>query len=158
MEPDASMYWYEAPASPGYWNRPRHRIVTQYSMNNLDVEDDYWVWSDGTRLPVKEDWTGILPDPEWVWFGDRKCNRVLFLAKHENDDKPDQFWQMQGNMTVFGFGRKLHEDPGTYMDEVPVHLTVGFPETTDNEKIVEIIKGAVNTPLVKVGDIQMIVK
>jgi hypothetical protein len=38
-EPDASLFWYEAPADPeqGVWIR--HTLVTQYSMNNLDVAD-----------------------------------------------------------------------------------------------------------------------
>lgn len=39
MEPDASMYWFEAPEDPAFWNWTRHTIVTRYSMNNLDVAD-----------------------------------------------------------------------------------------------------------------------
>ncbi|MEM7657493.1 MAG: VCBS repeat-containing protein [Bacteroidota bacterium] len=35
-EPDGNLFWYEQPES-GTW--PRHRVVTQYSMNNLDVAD-----------------------------------------------------------------------------------------------------------------------
>ena len=120
----------------------------------LDVDDDFWVRSDGKKLSVSEDWTGTLPDPEWVWFGDEKCNRVLYMAKHEHDDKIDQFWQMQGNMTVFGFGRKPHETPGTYMDEVPVHLTIGFAESRDNEEVIKIIQAAVNMPKIIVGKIK----
>jgi hypothetical protein len=38
-EPDASMYWFEAPVDPTTPDWPRHTIVTQYSMNNLDVAD-----------------------------------------------------------------------------------------------------------------------
>jgi len=120
----------------------------------LDTDDDYWVRSDGTRMPVKKDWSGVLPDPEWVWFGDEKCNRVLFLAKHEHDDRPDQFWQMQGNMTVFGFGRKPHEEPGTCMDRVPVQMTIGFAESVENETIIQTIQNAVFQPDVAVGKIQ----
>lgn len=38
-EPDASLFWFEAPVDPvnGKWKR--HLLVTQYSMNNLDVAD-----------------------------------------------------------------------------------------------------------------------
>lgn len=37
-EPDGNMFWFEQPAGSGdKW--PRHRIVTQYSMNNLDIAD-----------------------------------------------------------------------------------------------------------------------
>lgn len=38
-EPDASMYWYQAPQDPKQQNWSRHTIVTQWSMNNLDVAD-----------------------------------------------------------------------------------------------------------------------
>lgn len=120
----------------------------------LDVDRDYWVRSDGERGSVSMDWTGVLPDPEWVWFGDESCHRVLFLAKHEYDQHPDQFWQMQGNMTVFGFGRKPHEHPGTYMLEVPLHLTIGFVERTNFTDITEHIRSAIIKPVIKVGKIQ----
>lgn len=39
LEPDASMYWFEAPANPKSPDWKKHLIVTQYSMNNLDVAD-----------------------------------------------------------------------------------------------------------------------
>ncbi len=120
----------------------------------LDVDRDYWVRSDGKRGSVSVDWTGVLPDPEWVWFGDESCHRVLFLAKHEYDQHPDQFWQMQGNMTVFGFGRKPHEHPGTYMEEVPVHLTIGFVESTNYTDITKHIRSAILKPVIKLGKIQ----
>ena len=120
----------------------------------LDVERDYWVRSDGTRQPVSSDWSGILTDPEWVWFGDESYERVLFLAKHEYDRHPDQFWQMQGNMTVFGFGRKPHEHPGTYMEDVPVHMTIGFVESTDFDEVFRQIRAAVTKPAIKLGKIQ----
>ena len=124
----------------------------------LDVDRDYWVQSNGFRRPVSVDWSGVLPDPEWVWFADESCNRVLYLAKHEHDQHPDQFWQMQGNMTVFGFGRKPHENPGTYMEEVPVHLTIGFAESTDYNEIKSVIRAAVMKPAIKAGKIQKLIQ
>jgi hypothetical protein len=38
-DPDASLYWFEAPADPtrGLWRR--HTVVTEYSLNNLDAAD-----------------------------------------------------------------------------------------------------------------------
>lgn len=37
-EPDGNLWWYEQPATTaGSWKR--HRVVTQYSMNNLDLAD-----------------------------------------------------------------------------------------------------------------------
>ncbi len=38
-EPDASLYWFEQPDNPAQKNWKRHLVVTQYSMNNLDVAD-----------------------------------------------------------------------------------------------------------------------
>lgn len=39
LEPDANLFWYQQPASPKTGNWARQRIVTQYSMNNLDIAD-----------------------------------------------------------------------------------------------------------------------
>ncbi|MFC4873219.1 FG-GAP repeat domain-containing protein [Negadavirga shengliensis] len=38
-EPDASLYWFERPDDPTQTNWKQHKVVTQYSMNNLDVAD-----------------------------------------------------------------------------------------------------------------------
>lgn len=38
LEPDGNLFWFENPAKEGdKWKK--HRVVTQYSMNNLDVKD-----------------------------------------------------------------------------------------------------------------------
>ncbi|RMG23446.1 MAG: VCBS repeat-containing protein [Bacteroidetes bacterium] len=37
LEPDANLFWFEQPLSGNEW--PRHHLVTQYSMNNLDLAD-----------------------------------------------------------------------------------------------------------------------
>jgi hypothetical protein len=38
-KPDASLYWFEQPADPKTSRWKRHTIVTEYSLNNLDVAD-----------------------------------------------------------------------------------------------------------------------
>ncbi len=38
-EPDANLFWFEAPRDHGNGKWIRHQLVTQYSMNNLDVAD-----------------------------------------------------------------------------------------------------------------------
>lgn len=38
-KPDASLFWFEQPADPGQSEWTRHTVVTQYSLNNLDVAD-----------------------------------------------------------------------------------------------------------------------
>ena len=46
---------------------------------------------------------------------------------NEDDSHSDQFWQMRGEMVVFGFGRE-YTCCGTFMDRVPASFTVGFAE------------------------------
>ena len=38
-DPDASLFWFERPADPQQGNWERHTVVTEYSLNNLDVAD-----------------------------------------------------------------------------------------------------------------------
>ena len=38
-DPDASMFWFERPDDPTTENWLRHTIITEYSLNNLDVAD-----------------------------------------------------------------------------------------------------------------------
>ena len=115
----------------------------------LDVDRDYWVQSSGLKLAVSRSWIGDIDGPEWVYFGDSKTNRVLYLALHEDDDKQDQFWQMQGNMTVFGFGRQ-YRCCDTYMTAVPAHLTIGFAEDNNFEQVGKVINSAYTEPEISV--------
>jgi len=94
---------------------------------SLEVDRDYNVLSTGLRRSIAEDWHGDIPAPEWVYFGDDRIQRVLYLVHHEDDTHSDQFWQMRGEMVVFGFGRE-YKCCGTYMDRVPACFTVGFAE------------------------------
>ncbi len=101
----------------------------------FDAEEDYWVNSSGQRFPAapyneKNPWHGELPAPQWVYFGDAKFKRVLFLAVHEPDKALDEFWHRgSGGMTVFGFGRGPRKDGWQRMTALPAHLTIGFVET-----------------------------
>jgi hypothetical protein len=38
-DPDASLYWFEQPAHPAGSSWTRHTVITEYSLNNLDVAD-----------------------------------------------------------------------------------------------------------------------
>ena len=91
----------------------------------LDEDQGYCVRSTGQRTPIGERWEGDIPDPEWLYFGAGNTQRVIVLIHHEDDDGIDSYWPMEGNMTVFGFGR-LGLDK--YMERVPAHFTVGFAE------------------------------
>ncbi|HLF33631.1 MAG TPA: VCBS repeat-containing protein, partial [Cyclobacteriaceae bacterium] len=39
LEPDGNLFWFEHPANPATKDWKKHWVVTQYSMNNLDVAD-----------------------------------------------------------------------------------------------------------------------
>jgi len=101
----------------------------------INPTTDYWVRSSGQSLLDNSTWDGDIPSPEWAYFGDGAMNRVLYLAHHEDDSLPDSFWQLDSNMTVFGFGRKSDVYTG-YLSAVPAHLTIGFGEQAGNASTV----------------------
>ncbi len=81
----AAPYWFLYEGTPG---------------GKLDVPGDWWAMVDGVERPVDQPWHGVLPKPEFVWFGDASSRTVLFAANHAGDDLMDQFWQMERKMTV----------------------------------------------------------
>ena len=107
-------YWFLYEGTPG---------------GSLDA-NDYCVRSPGTQTDINTAWHADLPDPEWVYFGDSGIDRVIFLVHHEDDDHVDQFWQMQDNMTVLGFGRE-YTCCTRYMSDVPAHFTIGLADAAD---------------------------
>lgn len=119
-------YWFLYEGTPG---------------GELDLDADYCVRSDGRRTPASDKWTGDLPAPEWLYFGDSKSKRVLFLAHHEDDDLVDSYWPMQKNMTVFGFGR---DGLKKHMDRTPNRFTIGLLPEADHETVMKSIRAAVH--------------
>jgi hypothetical protein len=119
-------YWFLYEGTPG---------------GSLDLDRDYWVRSGGPKLPITESWSGILPAPKWVGFGDRQLDRMLYLVRHDDTEALDQYWQMQSNMTVFGFGRQ-YRCCEKYLTSVPGEFTIGFAETADLERLVRVIDSA----------------
>ncbi len=109
-------YWFLYEGTPG---------------GELDEATDFCVRSDGTRTPASKRWTGDLPDPEWLYFGDPVRNRILFLAQEADDRLVDSYWPMQGNMTVFGFGRK---GLGKFLKATPARFIVGLAEGTEPQR------------------------
>jgi hypothetical protein len=96
-------------------------------------EADWWMTSASAGpQPMTTTHEGDIPAPEWIVFGDAHLKRVLFLAHHEDDRHPDGFYQMQEEMTVFGFGRRKGEK---LLDAVPQRFSIGFLETADPSAI-----------------------
>ena len=73
----------------------------------LEEDRDFCIRSDGLRRPLLERWDEELPAPKWIGFGKEGLDEVLWLQSHapEHQTCRDSFWPMEGNMTVFGFGR-----------------------------------------------------
>lgn len=125
-------YWFLYEGTPG---------------GELDLDADYVVRSTGERTPASEKWDGDIPAPEWLYFGAGNTKRVLYLVHHEDDDCIDSYWPMEGNMTVFGFGRL---GLNKYMDQVPAHFTIGFAEDGQFEAASKTINSAYQRLIVEV--------
>ena len=81
-------YWFLYEGTPG---------------GKLDLDGNDVVIRDGRSSSAARKWQGASHN--WVAFADRKANRSLLLVHPTTDDHEDTYWPMQGNMTVFGFGR-----------------------------------------------------
>jgi len=120
------------PSDKRYW------VLYEVTPGGNYDDTDWWMTSARSkRQPLTVPHEGDIPAPEWIAFGDEKLNRVLYLLHHEDDDHPDRFYQMDRQMTVFGFGR---EGLKKYLDRVPQRFTIGFLETTDYREIAKAIE------------------
>jgi len=149
---------------------PFHATMTLFKKG----EEPYWILYEGTpggefnltdfginsagekfALPehvLQNKWNGDLPAPEWVYFGDEKLNRVLYLIHHEYSDAIDEYWHFgEGGMTVFGFGRGPREEGWQRLTVVPTHLTIGFAETKSHEKVAQVINSVYQELKIIVG-------
>jgi hypothetical protein len=105
-------YWFLYEGTPGG------------SMN----DEDFVVRSDGTQTDRFTSWSdtdglGSSNGQGWAYFGDSAVDRFLFLAHHETDAIEDSYFNLDDNMTVFGFGR--HNEPG----QSPTQLLSGNANT-----------------------------
>ena len=128
-------YWFLYEGTPG---------------GSLEVDHDYDVISSGLRRSIREKWYGDIPSTEWIYFGDDRMKRTIFIAQNEDDTHSDQFWQMREEMVVFGFGREF-TCCGTYMYRVPATFTVGLSEDSVFTQVGEIISSATGEMTCKLG-------
>jgi hypothetical protein len=121
-----------------------------FTMTKMPSDGSYWILYEGTpggsyddtdwwmtsavkeRQPLTTNHEGDIPAPEWIAFGDANLNRALFLLNHQDDNAPDRFYQMQKEMTVFGFGRHRGEH---HFKTVPRSFSIGIVETTGHAEI-----------------------
>jgi hypothetical protein len=106
----------------------------------LETDTDYLVTSNGTLNLTSQSWVADLPADEWVYFADPALERSLFLAHLEDDQAIDSYRPLQGQMTVFGFGR---EGLQSSISQVPAQFTIGLMETTDYAAAKRLINSAI---------------
>lgn len=115
--PDGYKYWILYEGTPG---------------GEFDDSDYYMISSEKEKVPVTTNYDKDIPGPEWIVFGDPNVKRVLFMANHKDDDYPDKYWQLNHQMTVFGFGR---DGLTKFYEDVPRTFSIGFIESTHHKKI-----------------------
>ena len=88
----------------------------------FDPESEYWGSNRGMHSELPDYYKGETLENNWQWvyFGDRKVNRVFFAVQEEKDELPD-IMGFLGNtaeglsspdgMVVFGFGRNKKTQP-----------------------------------------------
>lgn len=105
----------------------------------LNEAEDYCVRADGLKRSLVERWDEVLPGPKWICFGKNGLERVLYLASHHpaHDEVIDSFWPMEGNMTVFGFGRTGLDK---FLQATPATFSFGLCETAQFDEIAREIK------------------
>ncbi len=107
----------------------------------LNLAAVYFVLSNGRRYSLASKWSDAGETAAWAYFGDPGSKNVLFLVNHQRQSAPWQYWPMDGNMTVFGFGREL-SCCGMYLTEAPARYTIGIAEDRGFDAIARVI-GAV---------------
>ncbi|MBA7668949.1 hypothetical protein ES703_77069 [subsurface metagenome] len=119
----------------------------------LDLSTDFSVRSNGIRLPVEQSWREQdIPAPEWVYFEDSMLDRYIYLVHEEDDSLSDDFWQMQSNMTVFGFGRTQNVND-KQLSDIPMHFTIGLADNAIFANANRVIEGSYRPISITVGDL-----
>ncbi len=118
--------------------------------------NDTVVRSDGTSTPITQSWAegsglGAGNGEEWTYFRDSGVNggngRFMYFVHNQKDSYEDSYFDLDGNMTVFGFGR--HNNPGSDPDllipgsATPSTFTIGLADGgSDFNSASGTIKGA----------------
>lgn len=131
-------YWFLYEGTPG---------------GKMDTTQGYFALSNGEVWPLKHSWTGYLEGPKWVYFASPPSQWCLFAASHQDEGAPDQYWPMQNNMTVFGFGRR-YQSGGYYLTHNQAVYTIGILPHANFAATSSRILSAVSELAVAVGQIE----
>ena len=122
--------------SPGYKYWVQYEGVPGGTMDESDFR---YSSADTLRHPIMESYSGDLPAPEWMAFGDVASPRMLYVLNHGDDEHPDDYVS-RPHMTVLGFGRRNKDK---YLTE-PSTFSIGFVESTDHSDIDRAARRALN--------------
>jgi hypothetical protein len=92
----------------------------------FDPPNQWMTPSGRPRITASERWDADIPGDkgvEWIRFDSPNTPWMLFLAHHTDDNAVDSYWPMNGQMTVFGFGRLKLEK---HLTGAPQRFTIGF--------------------------------
>ncbi len=118
LEPDGSLFWFEQPPKEGEkWNR--HSIVTQYSMNNLDIAD--FDMDGDTDLITNEHKGPSLETQLWTNDGGGNFSKIsLDFGKENHLGTQVADLDLDGDLDVVGAGwdnyKKMHVWRNDYID------------------------------------------
>jgi hypothetical protein len=98
-------------------------------------KEKYWATDElGLSTDIPSNSNQLFGQWQWAYFGDRRTPRVLYLAQHQADSRPDTLWYLGSSdggsssatdgMMVFGFGRGPKTTP--QFRGKGISITVGF--------------------------------
>lgn len=124
----------------------------------LDVSSDRVTLADGTTLAASDQFTADIDaddtGAEWIMFGDPVLDRSIFLAHLEDDGVVDSYRPLEGEMTVFGFGRGGNVTPR--LGDLPATFRVGLVETADDTTGPPAVRSVLTPPAVSLGDVDQL--
>jgi hypothetical protein len=130
-------YWFLYEGTPG---------------GSLETNSDFIVRSTGQFSFCSTSWAGDIPDEEWLFVADPVVGRSIYLANHTDDAETDSYWQLNGDMTVLGFGRLPFGQPlDPQMTGAPRDFTIGFLDETEIAVAADPIRGAITDLVQNVG-------
>jgi hypothetical protein len=135
---NALPYWFLYEGTPG---------------GKFEPEEDFVVLPNGEIRPASQQWHDYgVP---WIMFGDGKSKRGLFIIRHADlPETEDSYWPMEGNMTVWGFGRVRKSLPlGALHDFSPLQFTLGLVENADSTAAVDKVRSCQHEEVIFVSDV-----
>ncbi len=115
------------PATQAYWF-----LYEGVPGGAIELQRDFYTLPNGLRKQIDTEFAQDIAGDEWIYFGDSQKNIVLYVASGQDDTHADSHRVMEGNMTVFGFGRRT---TNKYLQQAPATFTFAFAPNTDHTSI-----------------------